>query len=395
MRPLEGIRVLDLTRVVSGPYCTMLLGDFGADVIKVERPGGGDDTRAFAPPFQGDQAAYFLSVNRNKRSITLDLKSERGKEVLWRLVDVSNVLVENFRPGTMDRLGFGYAAVQARRPAMIYCSISGFGDTGPQKDRAGYDLIAQGEAGIMDLTGSRDGPPHKVGTSIADLVSGITAAQGILAALYAAKINGRGQQVRVSIYEAVAALLTFNASIYFATGNAPRRRGNEHATLVPYETFEATDGWINLGVANDDLWRRFCAVVGMEGMADDRRFARAPDRVRNRDALVPLVKAVIKQHSRDEWLKRLDEAGVPCGAIRTVAEVCNSEVLRARSMIAEMPHPSAGIVKGIKSPIHLSETPLDDYSAPPRLGEHTHEVLTELLGYTAADVDALVSAGTV
>jgi crotonobetainyl-CoA:carnitine CoA-transferase CaiB-like acyl-CoA transferase len=284
MRPLEGIRVLDLTRVVSGPYCTMLLGDFGADVIKVERPGGGDDTRAFAPPFQGDQAAYFLSVNRNKRSITLDLKSERGKEVLWRLVDVSNVLVENFRPGTMDRLGFGYAAVQARRPAMIYCSISGFGDTGPQKDRAGYDLIAQGEAGIMDLTGSRDGPPHKVGTSIADLVSGITAAQGILAALYAAKINGRGQQVRVSIYEAVAALLTFNASIYFATGNAPRRRGNEHATLVPYETFEASDGWINLGVANDDLWRRFCAVVGMEGMADDRRFARAPDRVRNRDA---------------------------------------------------------------------------------------------------------------
>lgn len=395
MRPLEGIRVLDLTRVVSGPYCTMLLGDFGADVIKVERPGGGDDTRAFAPPFQGDQAAYFLSVNRNKRSITLDLKSERGKEVLWRLVDVSNVLVENFRPGTMDRLGFGYAAVQARRPAMIYCSISGFGDTGPQKDRAGYDLIAQGEAGIMDLTGSRDGPPHKVGTSIADLVSGITAAQGILAALYAAKINGRGQQVRVSIYEAVAALLTFNASIYFATGNAPRRRGNEHATLVPYETFEASDGWINLGVANDDLWRRFCAVVGMEGMADDRRFARAPDRVRNRDALVPLVKAVIKQHSRDEWLKRLDEAGVPCGAIRTVAEVCNSEVLRARSMIAEMPHPSAGIVKAIKSPIHLSETPLDDYSAPPRLGEHTHEVLTELLGYTAADVDALVSAGTV
>jgi crotonobetainyl-CoA:carnitine CoA-transferase CaiB-like acyl-CoA transferase len=395
MRPLEGIRVLDLTRVVSGPYCTMLLGDFGADVIKVERPGGGDDTRAFAPPFQGDQAAYFLSVNRNKRSITLDLKSERGKEVLWRLVDVSNVLVENFRPGTMDRLGFGYAAVQARRPAMIYCSISGFGDTGPQKDRAGYDLIAQGEAGIMDLTGSRDGPPQKVGTSIADLVSGITAAQGILAALYAAKINGRGQQVRVSIYEAVAALLTFNASIYFATGNAPRRRGNEHATLVPYETFEATDGWINLGVANDDLWRRFCAVVGMEGMADDRRFARAPDRVRNRDALVPLVKAVIKQHSRDEWLKRLDEAGVPCGAIRTVAEVCNSEVLRARSMIAEMPHPSAGIVKGIKSPIHLSETPLDDYSAPPRLGEQTHEVLTELLGYTAADVDALVSAGTV
>jgi formyl-CoA transferase len=278
---------------------------------------------------------------------------------------------------------------------MIYCSISGFGDTGPQKDRAGYDLIAQGEAGIMDLTGSHDGPPQKVGTSIADLVSGITAAQGILAALYAAKINGRGQQVRVSIYEAVAALLTFNASIYFATGTSPRRRGNEHATLVPYETFEASDGWINVGVANDDLWRRFSVAADMAELTNDRRFARAPDRVRNRDVLVPLVKAVIKQRSRDEWLMRLDVAGVPCGAIRTVGEVCNSEVLRARRMIAEMPHLSAGIVKGIKSAIHLSETPLDRYSTPPRLGEHTFEVLTGLLGYTAADVDALVRAGAV
>jgi crotonobetainyl-CoA:carnitine CoA-transferase CaiB-like acyl-CoA transferase len=221
MRPLEGIRILDLTRVLSGPYCTMLLGDLGAEVIKVERPGEGDDTRAFAPPFQGDQAAYFLSINRNKKSITLDMKSERGKEILWRLVDLSDVLVENFRPGAMDRLGFGYEAVRARRPAMIYCSISGFGDTGPQKDRAGYDVIVQGEAGIMDLTGPRDGSPHKVGTSIADLVSGLTAAQGILAALYAAKIDGRGQRVDVSMYEAVAALLTFNASIYFATGNSP------------------------------------------------------------------------------------------------------------------------------------------------------------------------------
>ena len=379
MRPLEGIRILDLTRVLSGPYCTMLLGDLGAEVIKVERPGEGDDTRAFGPPFQGDQAAYFLSINRNKKSITLDMKSERGKEVLWRLVNVSDVLVENFRTGAMERLGFGYEAVRARHPAMVYCSISGFGDTGPQKDRAGYDVIVQGEAGIMDLTGPRDGPPHKVGTSIADLVSGLTAAQGILAALYAAKIDGRGQRVHVSMYEAIAALLTFNASIYFATGTSPTRRGNEHATIVPYETFECTDGWINLGVANDDLWRRFCAAAGMGELADDRRFATAPDRVRNRDALVPLVKAVIKQRSRNEWLKRLDASGVPCGAIRTVAEVCDGEVLRARGMIAEMPHLGAGNVKGIKSAIHLSGAALDTYNAPPTLGEHTHEVLTELL----------------
>src|SRR6516162_3377507 len=395
MRPLEGIRILDLTRVLSGPYCTMLLGDLGAEVIKVERPGEGDDTRAFAPPFQGDQAAYFLSINRNKKSITLDMKSEQGKEILWRLLDLSDVLVENFRPGAMERLGFGYEAVTNRRPAMIYCSISGFGDSGPQKDRAGYDVIVQGEAGIMDLTGPRDGSPHKVGTSIADLVSGLVAAQGILAALYAAKIDGRGQRVHVSMYEAVAALLTFNASIYFATGNSPRRRGNEHATIVPYETFEASDGWINIGVANDDLWRRFCAAAGMEGLTDDSRFASAPDRVRNRDALVPLVRAVIKHRSRDDWLKRLDDGGVPCGAIRTVAEVCDGEVLEARGMIAEMPHASAGNVKGIKSAIHLSETVLDTYTAPPKLGEHTNEVLTRLLGYSSDKVNALRREGVV
>ena len=394
MRPLEGIRILDLTRVLSGPYCTMLLGDLGAEVIKVERPREGDDTRAFAPPFQGDQAAYFLSINRNKKSITLDMKSERGREILWRQ-DVSDGLVENFRPSAMERLGFGYEAVRTRRPSMIYCSISGFGNTGPQKDRAGYDVIVQGEAGLMDLTGPRDGPPHKVGTSIADLVSGLTAVQGILAALYAAKVDGRGQRVHVSMYEAVAALLTFNASIYFATGNSPRRRGNEHATTAPYETFEASDGWINIGVANDDLWRRFCAAAGMEGLTDDSRFARAPDRVRNRDALVPLVRAVIKHRSRDDWLKRLDDSGVPCGAIRTVAEVCDGEVLEARRMIAEMPHSSAGNVKAIKSAIHLSETALDTYSAPPKLGEHTHEVLTELLGYTSDDVLMLGRQGVI
>ena len=395
MRPLEGIRVLDLTRVLSGPYCTMLLGDLGAEVIKVERPGEGDDTRAFAPPFQGDQAAYFLSINRNKKSITLDMKSERGKDILWRLVEMSHVLVENFRPGAMERLGFGYEGVRARHPAMIYCSISGFGDSGPQKNRAGYDVIVQGEAGIMDLTGPRDGPPHKVGTSIADLVSGLAAAQGILAALYAAKIDGRGQRVLVSMYEAVAALLTFNASIYFATGNSPRRRGNEHATIVPYETFEVSDGWINLGVANDDIWHRFCAAAGMAELATDRRFATAPDRIRNRDDLIPMMKAMFKERSRDEWLKSFDDSGVPCGAIRTVAEVCDSEVLRVRDMIAEMSHASAGTVKGIKSAIHLSETPLDTYNAPPTLGQHTHEVLTGLLGYSSDEVHVLTREGVV
>jgi crotonobetainyl-CoA:carnitine CoA-transferase CaiB-like acyl-CoA transferase len=391
MRPLEGLRVVDLTRVLSGPYCTMQLGDLGAEIIKVEQPGKGDDTRAFAPPFQGDQAAYFLSVNRNKKSVTLDMKSDRGKEVLWRLIDASDILVENFRPGAMDRLGFGYEAVKKRRPSMIYASISGFGENGPQKDRPGYDVIVQGEAGIMDITGPRDGAPHKVGAAIGDLVSGLYAVQGILAALYTRNATGAGQHVSISMYEAVASLLTFNASIFFATGNSPRRRGNEHPTIVPYETFEAADGWINLGVANDDLWHRFCGAAERADLKSDARFAKASDRVRNREELVPLIRALIKERTRDEWLQRLDKAGVPSGAIRTVGEVCESELLKARGMVAEMEHASAGVVKAIKNAVHLSATPVDSYAAPPTLGRHTRDVLTGLLGYSASEVDALAA----
>ena len=395
MRPLEGLRVVDLTRVLSGPYCTMQLGDLGAEVIKVEQPGKGDDTRAFAPPFQGKEAAYFLSVNRNKKSITLDMKSARGKEVLWRLIEKGDILVENFRPGAMDRLGFGYVAVAKRRPSLIYASISGFGDTGPQKDRPGYDVIVQGEAGVMDITGPRDGAPHKVGAAIGDLVSGLYATQGILAALHTRQATGQGQHVSISMFEAVASLLTFNASIFFATGDSPRRRGNEHPTIVPYETFEAADGWVNVGVANDDLWQRFCAAAERLDLRDDPRFAKASDRVRNREVLVPIVRDLVKRHTRDEWLKRLDKAGVPSGAIRTVGEVCESDLLKARDMIAEMAHASAGTVKAIKSPVHLSGTLLDGYVAPPTLGQHTREVLGGLLGYGAAEIDAMAREGVI
>jgi crotonobetainyl-CoA:carnitine CoA-transferase CaiB-like acyl-CoA transferase len=392
MRPLEGLRVVDLTRVLSGPFCTMQLGDLGAEVIKVERPVEGDDTRAFAPPYQGDEA-----VNRNKKSITLDMKSERGREVLWRLIDTSDVLVENFRPGAMDRLGFSYAAVSTRRPAMVYCSISGFGNTGLQKDRPGYDVIVQGEAGIQDITGPADGAPYKVGTSIADLVSGLNGSQGILAALYAAKVTGRGQHVSISMYESVASLLSFNASIYFATGESPKRRGNAHATIVPYETFEASDGWISLGVANDELWKRFCSLVERPELTDDPRFAKAADRVRHREILVPIVKDIIRQRKRDEWLPLMDAAGIPAGAIRTVGEVCESDLLKSRDMIAEMPHAGkgVGVVKNIKNPMHLSDTPLDTYTAPPRLGEHTREILTGLLGYSASEVEELARSETI
>src|SRR5262245_53927312 len=395
MRPLEGLRVVDLTRVLSGPYCTMQLGDLGAEVIKVEQPGKGDDTRAFAPPYQGDQAAYFLSVNRNKKSITLDMKSEAGKEVMWRLIAKSDILVENFRPGAMDRLGFSYAAVRERRPALVYASISGFGNSGPQKDRAGYDVIVQGEAGIMDITGPRDGAPYKVGTAVADLVSGLYAVQGILAALYAARTTGAGQHIDISMYEAMASLLTFNAGIYFATGDAPRRRGNDHPTIVPYQTFEAADGWINLAVGNDDLWRRFCNAAETPDFVEDPRFAKAADRVRNREELVPLVSSVVKQRTRDDWMARLDKAGVPSGAIRTVGEVCESDLLKARGMIAQMEHASAGVVKAVKNAVHLSGTSLDAYTAPPQLGEHTRAILTDLLGYSESEFEALARDGVV
>jgi crotonobetainyl-CoA:carnitine CoA-transferase CaiB-like acyl-CoA transferase len=393
VRPLDGLRVIDLTRVVAGPYCTMMLGDLGAEVIKIEQPGKGDDSRAFAPPYQGEEAAYFLSVNRNKKSIVLDLKGAEGREVLGRLIDSADVLVENFRPGVMDRLGFGYEAVKARRPSLVYCSISGFGSTGPYKERGGYDAIAQGEAGIMDLTGPADGSPYKVGTPIADMVCGTAASQGILAALYVRKDTGLGQFVEISMYEATAALLVYNASAYFATGDTPRRRGNAHASIVPYETFEASDGWLTLGVANDDQWRRFCAVVGRPDLGADARFATQPERVRNREPLLGAVRALLKQRLRDDWLALFDPEGIPCGAIRTVGEVCDGDILRSRDMVAEMPHATAGVVKGIKNPIHLDRTPLDRYVAPPRLGEHTEAVLKDL-GYGQGEIAALLKTGT-
>lgn len=396
MRPLDDIVVLDLTRVVSGPYCTMILGDLGADVIKIERPGEGDDTRGFAPPYQGDQAAYFLSVNRNKRSLTLDLKSPGGADVLWRLIARADVLVENFRPGVMERLGFGYDAIRERRPELIYCAISGFGQTGPERDRPGYDVVVQAEAGIMDITGPAEGAPHKVGTSIADLVTGQTAANAVLAALLVRGRTGEGQFIDISMLEATAALLTFNASIYYATGQTPKRRGNAHPTIVPYEAFQTADGaWLNLGIANDTLWRTFCDVAERPELAVDARYATAPARVAARDELVPLVADILSAKSRDEWIGILGAAGVPAAAIRTVGETCESETLKARDMIAEMRHPTAGVVKGIKSAMRFGDTRLDGYMAPPCLGQHSDAILSEVADLNAEEIARLKSAGVV
>ena len=394
MSPLDGIRVVDLSRVVSGPFCTMTLADMGADVVKIEEPGRGDESRAFGPPFLGGESPYFLSINRNKRSCTVNLKCDDGRAVVQRLVARADVLVQNFRPGAVERLGLDYAALAPRHPRLIYCSISGFGDSGPDAARPGYDLIVQGESGLMDLTGEPDGPPTRIGTSIADLTTGLMAAQGILLALYARQTTGRGQHVRVAMLDAVASLLTYNTGNYFATGEAPTRRGNDHPSVAPYQTLRAADGWINLGIANDALWRRYCDAIARPDLRDDPRFATAPERVRHRAELIPIVEALTRERTVDEWTDLLGAAGIPCGRIRNVAEVCTNPQLTERGKVVERPHPTAGAVKMIGQPIELDDTPARIRSAPPLLGEHTDDVLREA-GYEDGEILALRDRGAV
>lgn len=394
-KPLAGIRVLDLTRVVSGPFATMQLGDLGAEVIKIEEPSRGDDSRAFGPPFVGGESAYFLSVNRNKASCAIDLKHEQGKSLLLKLVESADVLIENFRPGTLARLGLGETTLRQRNPSLIYCAITGFGTTGADAQRPGYDLILQGESGIMDITGEPDGAPTKVGTSIGDMVAGLYATQGVLAALFERQRTSRGRSIHVSMLDALASLLTFNAGIYYTTGASPTRRGNAHPTICPYETFKVSDGWINLGVANDKFWRRFCEVTGAAHLAADTRFATAPDRVAHRAVLTPLVAELLAHGTRAHWMAVFGQAGIPCGQIRTVAEACEATPLISRDMVIQMTHPSAGVVRNIDSPVRLDDRNDGDDRAPPLLGQHTREVLGALLGLSADHLDELERLGVI
>ena len=373
----------------------MQLADMGARVIKIERPGAGDDTRAWGPPFAEGESAYFLSINRNKESVTLNFKHPEGRRLLDALIARADVLVENFRPGTLDEIGLGYAALHTKHPRLIYTSISGFGHTGPLRERAGYDAVLQGEAGLMSLTGPPDGQGYKVGVAIADLAAGLFAAQGTLLALLARERTGRGQHVDIAMLDSVAALLTYQAGIYFVTGAPPKRFGNAHPTVAPYETFQAADGDIVLAVGNDDLWRRFCSVAGLDAYAADPRFATNRDRVRNYDTLRPIVAEVCARRTRQEWLELLDRAGIPAGPVRNLHEVLNDEQLRARDMLHTLQHSVAGPVTVLGSPVKLSETRGTVRDAPPALGEHTEKVLTGDLGVPAADVTALRAAGIV
>ena len=387
--PLDGLLVLDFTRVLSGPYCTMLLADMGARVIKVEQPGRGDDTRAWGPPFINGESAYFLSVNRNKESLTLDLKNPSSRRVLDPLLQQAGVLVENFRPGTMDRLGLGYEALAAGSPGLVYCSISGFGQTGPRREEAGYDAVMQGEAGLMSITGEPGGPPFRLGVAIADIVSGMFAAQGIAMALLARARTGRGQRVDIGMLDAAAALLTYQAGIYFATGRTPARMGNRHPTIVPYETFSAADGDFVLAVGNDEQWRRFCSVIGDPALASDERFATNQARVAHHDQLRPVLLDRLRRRSRSEWVAELKRNGVACGSVRDVAEVLEDPQLDARDMVETVEHITAGAVRVLGVPIKLSDTPGAVRTAPPGLGQHTDAILQEDAGLSRDEIEML------
>jgi crotonobetainyl-CoA:carnitine CoA-transferase CaiB-like acyl-CoA transferase len=386
---LAGITVLDLTRVLSGPYCTMILGDLGARVIKIERPGRGDDTRAWGPPFVGGESTYFLSINRNKESLSLDFQHPDGRAILERLIARADVLVENFRPGTLAPYGLDYTSLAVRYPRLIYCSISGYGQTGPRSHLAGYDAVVQAEGGLMSITGAPDGPPYRLGLPITDMVAGLFAAQGITAALLARTASGTGQSVDISMLDSVAALLTYQASAYFATGTPPARFGNGHVSIVPYDTFRARDGELMIAVGNDDQWRRLCAAVGLDELALDERFATNPDRVRHRDALVPMLEQAFQARDRAEWTTILGRAGVPCGEVRHVGEALADRQLEARGMIASVQHQTAGTVRMVNSPINLSGESRRAPSPPPVLGEQTEAILTRDLGLTADEVRGL------
>ena len=375
MGPLEGITVLDLTRVLSGPYCTMLLADMGARVIKVEQPGKGDDTRAWGPPFVNGESAYFMSINRNKESVTLDFKRPEGRAVLDRLVARADVLVENFRPGTLTKLGLGYEALAAAHPHLVYCSVSGFGQTGPRSREPGYDAVIQAEGGLMSITGPGDGPPYRLGVAIADVVSGMFAAYGVAMALFARERTGRGQQVDLAMLDAVAALLTYQAGNFFATGTPPGRLGNRHPSIVPYEVFAASDGDFVLAVGNDELWKKFCGVAGV---APDDRFATNRQRVSGYAELRPIVARALAAQPRAYWIERLTAAGVPCGSVRDLGEVFGDPQLAARDMIVAMEHPAAGLVRQLGVPVKLSDTGGTVRTPPPTLGQHTDTVLRDL-----------------
>jgi crotonobetainyl-CoA:carnitine CoA-transferase CaiB-like acyl-CoA transferase len=408
MNSLDGIRVLDLSRVLAGPWCTQTLADLGADVIKIERPGTGDDTRTWGPPFLKDsqgndsqEAAYYLGANRNKRSVTCDIAQPGGQALVRELVAHCQVFVENFKVGDMARYGLDYASLREINPALVYCSITGFGQTGPYRDRAGYDYAVQGMGGLMSVTGERDdlgGGPQKVGVAVADLFTGMYATVAILAALRHAERTGQGQQIDMALLDTQVAMLANLGANYLVSGKSPQRAGNAHQNIVPYQVFEtapAADGskdHLILAVGNDGQFAKFCAVAGCPELACDARFAKNQDRVRHRAVLVPLLEEVLKSRTKAQWLPALETAKVPCGAINNLAEVFSDPQVNVRGMVTQWDHPLQQALKLVSSPMKLGATPVRTDLPPPMLGQHTRDVLLGLLGWDEARLQAAIKA---
>jgi formyl-CoA transferase len=403
-RALEHIRVLDLTRVLAGPWCAQNLADLGADVIKIERPGAGDDTRSWGPPYLRDangrdttEAAYYLAANRGKRSVTLDIASAEGQEIVRKLARQSDVILENYKVGQLKKYGLDYESLRCEKPDLVYCSITGFGQDGPYAQRAGYDFIVQGMGGFMSITGERDdqagGGPQKAGVAVSDLMTGMYATIAVMAALTHRDRSGEGQYIDMALLDVQVAMLANMGSNFLASGKPPTRWGNAHPNIVPYQTFATADGHIIVAVGNDAQYAKFVAAGGRPGLANDERFATNPMRVRHREILVPILAEMVKTKTRKQWIDGLEAVGVPCGPINNLADVFDNPQVQARGLRVDLPHPTGGTVKLVRSPMHLSVTPPRCDLPPPLLGQHTDEVLRDLLGHSEEEIRALREKG--
>ena len=390
---LEDVKVVDLTRTLAGPFCTMMLGDLGADVVKIEEPERGDETRSWTPFWNGE-STQFVSFNRNKRSLSLNLKEEEGLDIVRSLAADADVMIESFRAGALERMGLGYEDIRRINPGIVYCSISGYGRTGPMAEKPGYDLIIQAYSGLMDLTGEPDGLPLRVGFSLVDLFTGMMAYGSVVTALYHQRQTGQGQRIEAALLDGQVAALSYHATAYMATGVVPQRMGSGHPSLVPYQSFPASDGYFILGVANQGLWERFCAAIERPDLLEDTRFKTNDDRVAHRAECVGLLSEIFRTRTVAEWVEVIERAGVPCGPINRVDDVVNNPQVQARNMIAELSHPNVPNLRIPNSPLKLAETPADIKRPPPLLGQHNDEILAEL-GYGAVEIGELKRKGVI
>lgn len=393
MQPLQNIRVLDLSRVLAGPYCTMVLGDLGAEVVKVEPPEG-DETRGWGPPFAGGESAYYLCVNRNKRGMVVNLKTDEGKNILRDLATQSDVLVENFRPGTLKKFGLDFETLHDLNPRLVYCSISGFGQTGSLRDKPGYDFMIQALGGIMSVTGEHDGEPMKVGVAVADLFAGQNAVIAILAALQARTFTGQGQYLDISLFDSQLGWLANVASNFLISGKNPKRYGNAHANIVPYQSFQASDGWLVVAVGNDKQFEAFCRVMGKSELSSDERFSTNAARVQNREVLIPLLKPVFLQKTVSEWTALIGDQ-FPCGAIHDLEQVFAMPHVQEREMLVQMEHPTIGALPLVGSPLKMDGTPVSYRLPPPLMGQHTKGILQNMLGFSEERVAGLMESGCI